>query len=1193
MAFSNISVMLATNAAKFKTEMAVAAAAVYGFGKATKESLDKIERVGTAMATAAIGVGVSMLGMAAVGVKAAMELETAMNNVATVWDEAGQKVAGTTLSLKDAGDQVLELSTELPQSASVLAGALYNVASSGFQGTEAMEVLAASAKAASAGLTTADVAVRGITAVMNAYGPAAGTAAHISDVLFQTVNVGVISFEELSAVMGDFVGTASAAGVSLEQANAALATMTLNGINASESSTSLSRVMQEFIKPSEELSALLQSMGYESGVMALEQEGLAGIIGKMSGIVGDSVENWTALFPEIRAVKGVLALLAGDGENYARVLGSLTDEAQVFEATQRALDKQSQSLGFQMAVLKNSVMALATELGQALLPFIKPIVAGMQALADGFNGIPDSLKKLIAVFGALAAIMVVVAGVYVLNRLQNLALQAVLKYTGVQALLTAKAMTILKVSMGVIGALVIAASAAMLIFGRDTGKAKAEASDLKGTLDEVTGAVTDGTKAWVRDKAVKEGWTDDAAKLGIAASDLTLALLGDAGAIERVNAAIVAGKAVQGEWYGSGDQMVQGVSAQADAAGRLEDGLQDTSAAIKTQTEAVQADAAATNLATGAIDALATAEQKETEAAFDRAQAHITALAAIQAEVDGVFDVADAYKAASASMGDTDQERTASADRERQRRAQDNADALRDEIDAEKDAAAERADVRRDALDDQLDAETKAFEQANAAHERGVADRRRAEDDAIADSLRAQRNGFDDMLRAQRNFHDDAMENLRDATDKEVEAENDAWAVRKQVLLNLIDDTFGAEREAAQALLATEEDAHEDRVDVIEETGDQLVRSETQAFDDRARAQEQGYDDMVDGQADALADRRRIEDVAWDDLVALDAEKLDDRHKVRRDDLDRVIKDEDDESDARHDARVRALDRLQEDEDAAATERNDKAKAKIPVTMAAIQDEVDAQIEKRRQMNKDLATLATEGGELVNSSTLTKMAEMGPEAVRVMASSGTDSIRALATSINAGMTPEELAVGKAQFDGQGRFIGTGLKEGIIAGAGGAMEGALAGITAGGVVVVVPPAPAPYGVDVRQHATGGFENHVAQVAAGGSWRLWAEPETGGEAYIPLAVSKRSRSTSILAQVAGQFGYGLMPMSAGGVLGGGAASGTMINMPIHVEARVAAGVDTDAVGRAIATQVERGVRTALDTLGRQVTIKAWRA
>ncbi|MFI6368712.1 phage tail tape measure protein [Nocardia sp. NPDC050630] len=45
--------------------------------------------------------------------------------------------------------------------------------------------------------------------------------------------------------------------------------------------------------------------------------------------------------------------------------------------------------------------------------------------------------------------------------------------------------------------------------------------------------------------------------------------------------------------------------------------------------------------------------------------------------------------------------------------------------------------------------------------------------------------------------------------------------------------------------------------------------------------------------------------------------------------------------------------------------------------------------------------------------------------------------------------------------------------------------------------------------------------------------WAEPETMGEAFIPLAPSKRGRSVNILGQVAGMFGFGLTKMADGGV------------------------------------------------------------
>ncbi|MFI1201605.1 hypothetical protein ACH4VR_19500 [Streptomyces sp. NPDC020883] len=51
---------------------------------------------------------------------------------------------------------------------------------------------------------------------------------------------------------------------------------------------------------------------------------------------------------------------------------------------------------------------------------------------------------------------------------------------------------------------------------------------------------------------------------------------------------------------------------------------------------------------------------------------------------------------------------------------------------------------------------------------------------------------------------------------------------------------------------------------------------------------------------------------------------------------------------------------------------------------------------------------------------------------------------------------------------------------------------------------------------------GAERHVAQIARPGEWRLWAEPETGGEAYVPLSPAKRNRSKQIVEQVVREFG-----------------------------------------------------------------------
>lgn len=62
-----------------------------------------------------------------------------------------------------------------------------------------------------------------------------------------------------------------------------------------------------------------------------------------------------------------------------------------------------------------------------------------------------------------------------------------------------------------------------------------------------------------------------------------------------------------------------------------------------------------------------------------------------------------------------------------------------------------------------------------------------------------------------------------------------------------------------------------------------------------------------------------------------------------------------------------------------------------------------------------------------------------------------------------------------------------------------------------------------GAVVDYYASGGFkEEHVAEIARAGDWRVWAEPETGGEAYIPLAQSKRDRSVPIWLETGRRLG-----------------------------------------------------------------------
>jgi len=80
--------------------------------------------------------------------------------------------------------------------------------------------------------------------------------------------------------------------------------------------------------------------------------------------------------------------------------------------------------------------------------------------------------------------------------------------------------------------------------------------------------------------------------------------------------------------------------------------------------------------------------------------------------------------------------------------------------------------------------------------------------------------------------------------------------------------------------------------------------------------------------------------------------------------------------------------------------------------------------------------------------------------------------------------------------------------------------------------------AAYGGIRDFYAAGGMrEDHRPQVLPAGAWRTWAEPETGGEAYIPLGAGRRNAALGTLHAINRRFGN---PFGGGG---GGPVAVTM--------------------------------------------------
>lgn len=166
-------------------------AAANRFGDQTTRLHARVTKSFGGMAVSMAKFGAASAGIAGAGIaigkiaSSTIAFDKAMRNVNSI-AQLSEKQFG---SLEK---QVRNLAGRTAQAPKTLAEGLYDLVSSGFNSAQSMKILGASAKAATAGLTTTEVSTKAVAAVLNAYHKPASSAVKVSDELFQTVNLGVI-----------------------------------------------------------------------------------------------------------------------------------------------------------------------------------------------------------------------------------------------------------------------------------------------------------------------------------------------------------------------------------------------------------------------------------------------------------------------------------------------------------------------------------------------------------------------------------------------------------------------------------------------------------------------------------------------------------------------------------------------------------------------------------------------------------------------------------------------------------------------------------------------------------------------------------------------------------------------------------------------------------------------------------------
>lgn len=339
----SVEIAIKADDSKFKSALA-------GVELATKKGVKSI--------LGAVGaVSAALGGLAVYAIKSGAEYETSLAKVGTIADTSVK-------SLSELSKETLNLSNATGASASEINEALYSALSAGADTAHATDLVAVAVKSAKGGFTDTETAVDGLTSALNAYGMQTADAEGLANKFLVTQNLGKTTFGDLASSIGTVAPTAHAAGVSVDDLLASVASLTANGIGTSEAMTGMKAALSNVIKPTSDAQKMAKQLGIDFSAAALKSKGWAGFLQDIKEKTGGNTEQMSQLFGSVEALNSVLTLTSDNGMSLMNeTLGTMKTDT---HALDDAYNEMSDTLSNKVDVLKTNFKNLGIVVSQQM-----------------------------------------------------------------------------------------------------------------------------------------------------------------------------------------------------------------------------------------------------------------------------------------------------------------------------------------------------------------------------------------------------------------------------------------------------------------------------------------------------------------------------------------------------------------------------------------------------------------------------------------------------------------------------------------------------------------------------------------------------------------------------------------------------------------------------------------------------------
>ena len=271
------------------------------------------------------------------------EFQTAMKEVQTISRATQDNYEGMSAA-------IVKMSREVPDSAAELSKAFYEIVSAGYDGAEGLRILEAASRGAVAGVTTTTIAADGLTTILNAWKLETSEVNKVNDIMFRTVELGKVTYDELAGSIAQVAPLAAASGISFEEIGAAISTLTKQGTPAAQAITQIRSAMI----------AMNEQLGEGWGNSKSLQEGFEALA-EISKTTGKQLNEVTG------RVEGAMAVLATTGKNAQGAAEDIRSIGEAAGSTEKAFAIMVESADTQLKILSNNIKERMKEYGDYLV----------------------------------------------------------------------------------------------------------------------------------------------------------------------------------------------------------------------------------------------------------------------------------------------------------------------------------------------------------------------------------------------------------------------------------------------------------------------------------------------------------------------------------------------------------------------------------------------------------------------------------------------------------------------------------------------------------------------------------------------------------------------------------------------------------------------------------------------------------